>query len=115
MNQKEINIQDSVDEVNLNKSYGVVQNFAIDFLKTKINENLFYPVRAKQRKISGTVELKIAVDENGLLKLCKIHKTSDSLILDNAATELVQNIFPIDKNFSDLPFEKIILIEYKLN
>jgi len=64
-------------------------------LNRLIKERLTYPPLAKQRNIQGVVGLTVVVSPQGKLLSLTLGQSSQSSILDRAAKELVETLFPL--------------------
>lgn len=58
--------------------------------------NLYYPERARQEKIYGSIRLMVALNAGGNIHELKVLKSSGHRILDDAAIRSVKNAAPFD-------------------
>jgi TonB family protein len=82
-------------------------------LSRLIKEKLVYPPLAQKRNIEGKVGCILLVGEKGQLIQGTISKSSGHTILDKAALDLIQGIFPLGLNAQN-PETVSISIEYNL-
>lgn len=78
----------------------------------RLKKYMVYPQKALRRKISGNVVFRFTVTEEGKLEDLTV-LSSDSLVLENAAKELIQKVFPLGVE----PLEKFtdcVCISYKI-
>jgi protein TonB len=72
------------------------KNKLSEMIYALIEENKQYPPLAKRRNIEGNVDVSITVSSLGELKDANVSLSSSSSILDQAAINLVKNIFPLN-------------------
>jgi protein TonB len=93
----------------------------IEAEKTKLSETIYaliekekqYPPIARRRNIEGNVAISITVSVDGNLQDSKILSSSNSTILDQAAINLIKNIFPLKTKLQS-ETELAITIAYSL-
>ncbi|MGL4987320.1 MAG: energy transducer TonB [Treponemataceae bacterium] len=83
------------EENNFDNAYNQLSLVILEINK-KINENHFYPERARKRNIEGVVFLKLVISLEGNLVFCEIIQSAGKEILDSSAIKLVKSIFPLD-------------------
>lgn len=89
----------------------------IAYLRKLIDERKIYPKNAKRLKQMGTVKVKFRVSEDGTLKNIAIVDSSGFELLDQAASDLLENIGhirPFPKEMGNEPIDVILPIEYTL-
>ncbi|MCR5289234.1 MAG: energy transducer TonB [Treponema sp.] len=102
----------SIKEAATIKEYTTFQQ-----LQTLINERLknvyFYPERARNRGIEGTVNLLVDISPYGTLMDCRELGTSPQL-LSQAAKQQIEQVFPLPVALEDTIRNYTIQITYKL-
>lgn len=78
----------------------------------RLKKYMVYPQKALRRKIRGDVVFRFTVTEEGKLENLTVLR-SDSLILENAAKELIQKVFPLGVEPLE-SFTDCICISYKI-
>jgi protein TonB len=63
-------------------------------LRSQIAESLRYPLAARRRRLTGTVQLEIAIRANGAIAAVDVVASSSHAILDEAALETVRALRP---------------------
>jgi protein TonB len=66
-----------------------------ELLRGLIEKKLVYPPLARKRNIEGKVSIVLAIGRDGQLLRSEISESSGSTILDKAAGDLVDGIFPV--------------------
>ncbi len=82
-------------------------------LSARIAAQKTYPEAAKRRNAEGTVKVSVRIGKDGTLKASKIVGRSGSAVLDRAASDLVEELFPVDLLPAD-EMEVVVTIEYRL-
>ena len=85
-------------------------------LKKNIEKNKTYPEIAKKRKMSGSVSFHIETDSRLNLTECKLIKSCGYKFLDNEASKLIHNVFPLNlpDDVDYIPVNEDIRIDYQL-
>jgi TonB family protein len=94
---------------------------SIEAEKNKLSEIIYaliekekqYPALARRRNIEGQVDVTIKVSAAGELEESVVSSSSGTSILDQAATNVIQNIFPLNIILQS-ETEMIITIRYSL-
>lgn len=63
--------------------------------RTRIHENLRYPLAARRRSLTGTVQIEIVIEPSGAVGAVKVVESSSHEILDEAALESVKRLSPL--------------------
>lgn len=63
--------------------------------RRRIHENLRYPLAARRRSLTGTVQLDIVIHPNGVVASVQIAESSSHGLLDEAAMEAVRGLSPL--------------------
>lgn len=63
--------------------------------RRRIYENLRYPIAARRRSLTGTVQLDIAIEPDGAIHSVRIVASSTHPVLDEAAVEAVRDLPPL--------------------
>lgn len=63
--------------------------------RRRIHENLRYPLVARRRSLTGTVQLDIVIQPNGVVASVQIAESSSHGLLDEAAMEAVRGLSPL--------------------
>lgn len=71
------------------------QEFTV-YLQQLIEEKRRYPRAARRRNIEGSVEFSVHVSREGSLAELTLNSSSGSRILDKAAEDLLEKVFPVD-------------------
>ncbi|MFW5712724.1 MAG: TonB family protein [Spirochaetota bacterium] len=71
------------------------QEFTV-YLQQLIEEKRRYPRAARRRNIEGAVEFSVHVSREGALAELTLNSSSGSRILDKAAEDLLERVFPVD-------------------
>ena len=71
------------------------QEFTV-YLQQLIEEKRRYPLAARRRNIEGSVEFSVHVNREGSLGKLSLNSSSGSRILDEAAEDLLERVFPVD-------------------
>ena len=71
------------------------QEFTV-YLQQLIEEKRRYPRAARRRNIEGSVEFSVHVNRAGALAELTLRSSSGSRILDKAAEDLLERVFPVD-------------------
>ena len=71
------------------------QEFTV-YLQQLIEEKRRYPRAARRRNIEGAVEFSVHVNRGGDLAGLTLNSSSGSRILDKAAEDLLERVFPVD-------------------
>jgi periplasmic protein TonB len=71
------------------------QEFTL-YLQQLIEEKRRYPRAARRRDIEGSVEFSVYVSRAGALAELTLNSSSGSRILDKAAEDLLERVFPVD-------------------
>ena len=86
-----------------------------NIILSKFNINKFYPKRARLKGWQGKVEILIKMDSEGLLDSVLVDKSSGRRILDQAAKEMVLNVFANLDNLDTYGLRQITIpIEFRL-
>jgi len=83
------------------------------YLQQLIEEKRRYPRAARQRNIEGSVEFSVHVSREGSLAELTLRSSSGSRILDKAAEDLLEKVFPVDYPLQE-NVQTTIRIIYKL-
>ncbi len=86
--------------------------FAV-YLQQLIEKERRYPRAARKRNIEGSVEFSVEVNKKGSLIKLHLASSSGSRILDKAAEDLLQRVFPVDYTLRN-NVRTTIQIMYKL-
>jgi protein TonB len=89
------------------------KNKLVEMIYALIEKEKEYPALARRRNIEGNVDVSISVSSDGKLEAEKISASSGTTILDQAAINLIKNIFPVDIVLQSKT-ELIITIHYSL-
>lgn len=93
------NISQSALSDEAQKRFGNAIGSYFDYLRSAIDQNKKYPVRAKRLGQEGTVVVLLKIQKDGSLGNIKIKNSSSSRILDQAAVNLIKKSAP----FKSLP------------
>ena len=63
--------------------------------RRRIHENLRYPLAARRRSLTGTVQLDIVIQPNGAVVKVEVAESSSYGLLDEAAVEAVRGLSPL--------------------
>ena len=63
--------------------------------RRRIHENLRYPLAARRRSLTGTVQLDIVIQPNGVVASVQVAESSSHGLLDEAAMEAVRGLSPL--------------------
>src|SRR6056297_2541000 len=88
------------------------QEFTV-YLQHLIEEKRRYPRAARRRNIEGSVEFSVHVNREGALAELTLNSSSGSRILDKAAEDLLEKVFPVDYPLQE-KVRTTIRIIYKL-
>ena len=66
------------------------------YLQELLESRQRYPLAARRRKLEGRVEFSVYVSREGRLDKAVLARSSGSRILDRAARELLEGVFPVD-------------------
>lgn len=105
------NIQKNIQKIKQVKKENWQQQIKKQFSKLK-KQQLFYPIVAIQNNIQGIVEVKILLDNNGNVMVCRIENSSGYEILDIAALKAVKTLKSLEEN---APREFILPVRFSLN
>ena len=88
------------------------QEFTV-YLQQLIEEKRRYPRAARRRNIEGSVEFSVHVNRAGALAELTLRSSSGSHVLDKAAEDLLEKVFPVDYPLQE-NVQTTIRIIYKL-
>ena len=63
--------------------------------RRRIHDNLRYPLAARRRNLTGTVQLDIVIQPNGAVVKIEVAESSSHGLLDDAAMEAVRGLPPL--------------------
>ena len=63
-------------------------------LRTRVQESLRYPLAARRRGLSGTVNLEIIIRPDGAISGVAVTDSSSHAVLDDAAVEAIRRLAP---------------------
>ena len=86
---------------------------ALALLSSRITAAKKYPEAALRRRTEGAVKVAMSIGADGSLEASKVLVKSGSAVLDHAALDLVQKLFPLPKGLKEA-IEVAVTIEYKL-
>jgi periplasmic protein TonB len=64
-------------------------------VRSQIAESLHYPLAARRRRLTGTVQLEIVIQANGAIGAADVVQSSSHAILDEAALDTVRGLRPM--------------------
>ena len=116
-NQDSNDIDIDIEQKKIRKDKTILEDY-IQKVVSEVEKNKFYPEKAKFFKVQGLVEIEVQLHKTGKLINYTISKTSNSHLLDHAATDLLENISQFPAIPSSLQMEKITIIipiHYKIS
>jgi len=63
--------------------------------RQSVQAGLTYPMAARRRGLTGTVELEVSIDAEGRVRDVRVSASSSHAILDEAAAEAVRRLPPL--------------------
>ncbi len=85
----------------------------LDEAQRRMSAGLAYPDAARRRGVSGSVMLRLPVDQDGRLARARVERGSGSAVLDRAALALARSAFPVP-NPARIRAELFITVKYRL-
>ncbi len=85
----------------------------LDEAQRRMSAGLAYPEAARRRGVSGSVMLRLPVDQDGKLVRARVERGSGSAVLDRAALALARNAFPVP-NPARIRAELFLTVNYRL-
>jgi protein TonB len=84
--------------------------------RKRVQEAAGYPVSARRRGISGTVEIEVLIDPTGAVRNVKLVASSSHAVLDDAALEAVRSVspMPLPEHLPRRPFVFVLPVSFQL-
>jgi protein TonB len=60
-----------------------------------VQESLLYPLTARRRGLTGSVEIEVLIESSGAVKTARVVTSSSHAVLDTAALEAIRSLAPL--------------------
>jgi protein TonB len=63
--------------------------------RRRVQESLLYPLMARRRGLTGSVEIEVLIEPSGTVKTARVVTSSSHTVLDTAALDAIRSLAPL--------------------